>query len=80
MDAYTIRDAAERLDDLIDRAEAGESVDIEREGRVVARLVPVADEPAKTTPFDLAAYYESIKDMPVYPGDSVAEMRKEARY
>jgi antitoxin (DNA-binding transcriptional repressor) of toxin-antitoxin stability system len=80
MDAYTIRDAAERLDDLIGRAEAGESVDIEREGRVVARLVPVAEPVAETTPFDWPAYWESIKGMPVYPGNSVVEMRKEARY
>lgn len=79
MDAYSIRDAAERLDDLIGRAEAGESVDIAREGRVVARIVPAATS-AEKIPFDYEAYWESIKDMPVYPGNSVVDMRKEARY
>lgn len=80
MDAYTIRDAAERLDDLVGRAEAGESVDLSRDGRVVARLVPVAADAVPAKPFDLAAYYESIKDMPIDPTNSVVEMRKLARY
>ena len=79
MDAYTIRDAAERLEQLIERAEAGERVDIAREGRVVARLVPAAETPS-SQPFDWDAYFESIKDMPVDPTNSVVEMRKLARY
>ena len=77
MDAYTIRDAAERLDDLIGRVEAGESVDIARGGRVVARIVPAADTKA---PFDWEAHFAKIKSMPIYPGNSVIDMRKEARY
>lgn len=80
MDAYQLSRSDERLSELMDRVESGESIEIEREGCVVARLVPVAVEPAIKKPFDLVAYYESIKDMPVCPGNSVVDMRKEARY
>jgi len=80
MDAYTIRDAAEQFGDLIGRAEAGESIDIARDGHVVARLVPASEQVTAGKRFDLSAYFESIKDLPVDPIDSVAEMRRQARY
>ena len=69
----------EGLSDLVGRAEAGETVDIERDDRVVARIVP-ADHVAGAAPFDWRIYFESIKDMPCYPGNSVVDMRREARY
>ena len=80
MDAYHLSPADERLTELVDRVEAGENVEIEREGRIVARIVPIVVTSAATAPFDWPAYWESIKDMPVYPGNSVVDMRKEARY
>ena len=80
MDAYRLSPENDPLADLVGRAENGESVDIERDGRVVARIVPASEALEGKKPFDLAAYFESIKDMPVYPGNSVVDMRKEARY
>ncbi len=80
MDAYRISDADGTLNDLIGRVEAGESVDIERDGRVVARLVPSTD-PVQTPPrFDWENYFEQVRKLPFDPTNSVAEMRKQARY
>ena len=42
MTTVDVRDAKERLDDLVARAERGEDVVIARAGRPVVRLVPVA--------------------------------------
>jgi len=39
MESYSIADAKARLSELIDRAEAGETVSITRRGKPVARLV-----------------------------------------
>ena len=81
MDAYHLSPTDGSLADLVGRAEAGESVEIERDGRVVARIVPVRTPPVEgKTPFDWPAYFKSIEGMPYYPGNSVVDMRKEARY
>ena len=79
MDAYHLSPADERLAELVERAQADGSVEIEREGRVVARIVPIAKPAIEAEPFDWPASFESIKDMPVYPGNSVVDMRIEAR-
>ena len=42
MDTVNLTDAEGRLSELVDRAEAGESIDITRRGRPVARLTSVA--------------------------------------
>lgn len=42
MDTVDLTDAEGRLSELVDRAEAGESIDITRRGRPVARLTSVA--------------------------------------
>lgn len=39
MESYSVADAKARLSELIDRAEAGETVSITRRGKPVARLV-----------------------------------------
>lgn len=82
MDAYTIRDAAARFDDLVGRAEAGEEVEIARDGRVVARLVPAAvDASGKKKSFDWRGYRAwANKNLPLDPTDSVVEMRKQERH
>ncbi len=80
MDAYNLSPADDRLADLVSRAEAGEHIDIVREGKVVARLVAATDKAKADKPFDWATYRESIKGMKVYPGNSVVDMRHEARY
>ena len=42
MDAVSLADAKARLSELVDRVEAGDSIDITRRGRPVARLTSVA--------------------------------------
>lgn len=40
MDSYSLADAKARLSELVARAEAGETVEITRRGKPVARVVP----------------------------------------
>ena len=42
MDAINLADAKARLSELLDRVEAGDSIDITRRGKPVARLIAVA--------------------------------------
>ena len=42
MDAIGLADAKAHLGELVDRVEAGDSIDITRRGKPVARLVAVA--------------------------------------
>lgn len=41
MSTFSLEDAKDHLADLLERAQSGEEVVIERDGRPVARLVPV---------------------------------------
>lgn len=54
MDNYNIAEAKAHLSDLVARAEAGETVNIMRRGKLAARLVPVADLPPRK-PIDVEA-------------------------
>ena len=76
MEAYDIRDAADRLDELVRRVEIGEQIEIKRGGMIVARLAPAPT----TATFDLARLDALAATLPFDPSDSVAEMRREARY
>lgn len=80
MDAYRISDADGPLAELIGRAEAGESVEFERDGGIVARLVPVGVGDLADAPFDIEAIRAFAATLPFDPVDSVAEMRRQARY
>jgi prevent-host-death family protein len=51
MGAINVADAKARLSELIDRVQAGDSIDITRQGKLVARLTPVSDP---RRPIDLA--------------------------
>lgn len=42
MDAINLADAKARLSELVDRVEAGDSIDITRRGKPVARLTSIA--------------------------------------
>jgi prevent-host-death family protein len=42
MDAINLADAKAHLSELVDRVEAGDSIDITRRGKAVARLIAVA--------------------------------------
>lgn len=45
MDGMSLAEAKAHLDELVERAEAGETIEIMREGRAVARLVPIEARP-----------------------------------
>ena len=52
MQTVNLADAKTRLSELVNKAEAGETVCITRRGKLVAQIVPV---PSKPRPIDLAA-------------------------
>jgi prevent-host-death family protein len=80
MTAVNLADAKAHLSELVDRVEAGETVDILRRGKLVARLTP-PERPRK--PIDLARLKAVTDQMPMQSesaGDFVRRMRDEDRY
>ena len=80
MDAVTLSDAKAHLSALLDRVEAGETVEIIRRGKRAARLVPV-ETPRKTV--DVAALRALTASMPMQAipaGEFVRRMRDSDRY
>lgn len=80
MDTVTLADAKAHLSELIDRVEAGETIDITRRGKPVARLSALAN-PRK--PIDLALLQSVTADMPEATesaADLVRAMRDGDRY
>ncbi len=80
MDGFNLSDADKSLSALVDRTEAGETIDILRDGRLVAKLVPVE----KTRkPIDVEAMLSAAREMPFQTqsaGDFIREMRDSDRY
>lgn len=80
MSAVTLADAKAHLSELVDRVEAGETIDITRRGKPVARLTAVA-RPRKAID---AARLRSLTDtMPAQTesaADLVRSMRDGDRY
>lgn len=80
MDTVSLAEAKARLSELIDRVEAGESIDITRRGKPVARLT-AASPPRRSV--DLAALRALTATMPPQSpgaGDLVRSMRDGDRY
>ena len=79
MTSVPLAEAKARLSALVDRAEAGETVEITRRGRPVAKLVPT--EPPRE-PFDWAALEAFIATLPPQPdsGEFVSQMRDEDQH
>ena len=80
MNAVNLADAKAHLSELIDRVEAGDSVDITRRGKPVARLTAV-DRPRK--PIDAALLRSLTAVMPPQAegtADLVRSMRDGDRY
>jgi prevent-host-death family protein len=80
MDAINLADAKAHLSELIDRIEAGESIDITRRGKPVARLTAVA-RPRKR--IDAALLQSLTATMPLQTrgaADLVRSMRDGDRY
>ena len=80
MDAISLADAKAHLSELIDRVEAGETIDITRRGKPVARLTTV-EKPRK--PIDVEALRAFTATMPaqsISAADLVRAMRDGDRY
>jgi len=80
MDAIDLADAKARPSELADRVEAGDSIDITRHGKPVARLT-AATRPRK--PIDAALLQSLTATMPPQPqsaADLVRSMREGDRY
>ncbi|MDX8438921.1 type II toxin-antitoxin system Phd/YefM family antitoxin [Mesorhizobium australafricanum] len=80
MDIINLADAKAHLSELVDRVEAGDSIDIARRGKPVARLTAVA-KPRK--PIDLALLRSLTATMPPQTRtatDLVRSMRDGDRY
>jgi prevent-host-death family protein len=80
MDGVTLAEAKAHLSELVSRVAAGESIEITRRGKAVARLVP-AEAPRK--PVDVTALRAITDGMPEQTetaGDFVRRMRDEDRY
>ncbi len=43
-DVYELKDAEEHWEEIMERVEAGEEIILAREGKAVARVVPVEDK------------------------------------
>ena len=80
MSTITLADAKAHLSELVDRVEAGETIDITRRGKPVARLTAVA-KPRK--PIDAARLRSLTETMPAQTesaADLVRSMRDGDRY
>jgi prevent-host-death family protein len=80
MDKINLADAKAHLSELIDRVEAGGSIDITRRGKPVARLTAVASPRRRV---DAALLQSLTETMPPQPQDAarlVRSMRDGDRY
>jgi len=80
MGAISLADAKAHLSELVDRVEAGDSIDITRRGKPVARITAVA-KPRK--PIDAALLKSLTATMPLQSrgaADLVRSMRDGDRY
>jgi antitoxin (DNA-binding transcriptional repressor) of toxin-antitoxin stability system len=84
VDGFNLTDAEKSLCELVDRAEAGETIEIMRDGKLVAKLVPVevpVNNPKR--PFDIEALRRHLDNQSgalVESGQAVRKLRDEARY
>ncbi len=80
MQRVNLASAKAQLSALIDRVEAGESVEITRRGRPVACLTAVARPRGLIDINELRALTSSMTKQSVSAGDLVREMRDSDRY
>jgi len=75
VDSYNIADAKAQFSDLVERAEAGEEIEIKRRGQPVAKIVPI-QRPKKR--LDVEAM-RRIAAMSPPTGQSTADFIREMR-
>lgn len=80
MNGINLADAKAHLSELVDRAEAGETVEILRRGKPAARLSPPTRAKAKVDVAALEGLSAKLKPQPTPAADLVREMRDSDRY
>ena len=75
MTRINLAEAKAHLSELVTRAEAGETVEIMRRGKIVARLVP-AERPKKPIDIERLRALTASMQPPAEPVDSGTFMRK----
>jgi prevent-host-death family protein len=80
MDAINLADAKAHLSELVDRVEAGDSIDITRRGKPVARLTAVARPRRRIDRAMLEALTASMPPQTQGAADLVRSMRDGDRY
>jgi prevent-host-death family protein len=80
VDRISLADAKARLSELVDRVEAGESIDITRRGRPVARLSAVAGPRRRIDARLLRSLTETMAPQGGSSADLVRSMRDGDRY
>ncbi len=77
MERINLADAKARLSEIVDRVEAGESIEITRRGRPAAKLVPPKKQ-RELKPVDLEMLRKLRETMP-YQQESAAELVRRMR-
>ncbi len=80
MNAVNLADAKAHLSELVDRVEAGDSVDITRRGKPVARLTAVTKPRKRIDAAQLQSLTASMPFQAKSAGDLVRSMRDGDRY
>jgi prevent-host-death family protein len=80
MDAVSLADAKAHLSELVDRIEAGDTIEITRRGKPVARLTGVAKDRKPIDAAMLAALTANMTSQDQSAGDFVRAMRDGDRY
>jgi prevent-host-death family protein len=79
MGTVNLKQARERLGDLVDAAERGESTLITRRGKRAARIVPVEDAQQHRLP-DLSKFRTTVTIKGVKVSKTVIAQRQKGRY
>lgn len=80
MDAINLADAKAHLSELVDRVEAGDSIDITRRGKPVARLTAVVKPRTRIDAALLQSLTATMPPQAQNAADLVRSMRDDDRY
>ena len=80
MDAVSLADAKARLSELVDRVEAGDSVEITRRGKSVARLTAAAKPRKRVDAVLLQSLTATMRPHAIGAADVVRLMRDDDRF
>ncbi|MBL8572885.1 MAG: type II toxin-antitoxin system Phd/YefM family antitoxin [Hyphomicrobiaceae bacterium] len=80
MDTINLAEAKARLSEIIDRVEAGETIDITRHGKPVARLSSIREPRKRIDPAMLHLLTEAMPPSLQCAADLVRAMRDGERY